>query len=120
MSVQIKAPTKAITKLMAKKGNKNVNPNTNDGEKGNGKRQCPQAQQLTKIWNMGGYCHSHCFHPVGANHDSKNCCWKTNKHKDNTTPNDCMGSSMYWLAAIHFAIEQQDHMMWKGKLDPTN
>jgi hypothetical protein len=60
---------------MANKGNENVNPNTNDSKKGNGKRQHPQArpkpQQLTRIRNMGSYCHSHGFHPVGTNHNAK-------------------------------------------------
>ncbi len=124
MLVQIKALTKAVTKLTANKGNKNVNPNTNNGKKGNGKRQRPQMhpqpQQLTKIRNMGNYCHSHDFHPVGANHDSKNCNWKTNKHNTNATWNNYMGSSTYWPAAIRVAIEQQDHSLWEGKSAPTN
>ncbi len=38
MSAQIKALTEAVAKLKAIKGNKNVNPNTNNGNKGNGKR----------------------------------------------------------------------------------
>ncbi len=121
---QMKALTKAIAKLTAKKGNKNVNPNTNDGKKGNGKRRRPQgrtqAQQLTKIRNMGGYCHSHGFHPVGANQDSKNCSWKMHKHNDDATWNNYMGSNTYWTAAICVAIEQQDHARWKGKSAPTN
>jgi hypothetical protein len=42
ISAQIKALTKVITKLMANKGNKNVNPNTNNGDTDNGKRCHPQ------------------------------------------------------------------------------
>jgi hypothetical protein len=42
MSVQIKALTKAIARLMANKGNENINPNSNNGNKGNGKRHQPQ------------------------------------------------------------------------------
>ncbi len=75
MSAQIKALLEAVAKLTANMGNENINPNTNNGNKGNGKRWHPQGQpqpqQLTKICNMGGICHSHGFHPVGANHDSK-------------------------------------------------
>jgi hypothetical protein len=89
MSAQIKALTEAIAKLMVNKGNKNVNPNINDGNKSNGKRWRPQGrpqpQQLTKLRNMGGYCHSYGFHPAGANHDSKKCTWKTGKHNTNAT-----------------------------------
>ncbi len=124
MLVQIKALTEAITKLTAIKGNENVNPNTNSGNKGNHKRGCtqahPQPQQLTKIRNMGGYCHSHGFHPVSANHYSKNCNWKTGKHNTNATWNNCMGGSTYWPAAIRVTIKQQDHVLWKGKSVPTN
>jgi hypothetical protein len=43
MSAQIKALTKAIAKLMANKGKKNVNPNTTNGNKGNSKRCHPQG-----------------------------------------------------------------------------
>ncbi len=73
------------TKLMAKKSNKNVNPNTNNSKKRDGRRQRPQAQQLNKIWNMGSYCHSHGFHEVGTNHDSKSCRYKMDKHKEDAT-----------------------------------
>jgi hypothetical protein len=80
MSVQIKALTKAVTKLTATKGNKNINPNTTNGNKGNGKRRQPQRrpqpEQLTKLRNIGGYCHSHGFHLVGPSHDSKNYNWR--------------------------------------------
>jgi hypothetical protein len=69
---------------------------------------------------MGGYCHSHGFHPVGANHDSKNCNWKTTKLNNNATWNNRMGSSTYWPAVIRVAIEQKDHALWKGKSAPTN
>ncbi len=124
MLVQIKALTEAVVNLMANNGNKNVNPNTNNSKKGNGKRWHPQAlpqsQQLTKIQNMGSYCHSHGFHPDGANHDGKKINWKTTKHNVNATWNNCMGGSMYWPAAIHVVIEQQDHLLWKGKSAPTN
>jgi hypothetical protein len=37
MLVQIKALTEAVVKLMAIKGNEHVNPNTNNGNQGNGK-----------------------------------------------------------------------------------
>ena len=73
-----------------------------------------------KLCNMGGYCHSHDFHPVGANQDSKNCTWKTGKHNADAMWNKRMGGSTYWPAAIWVAIDQQDHVLWKGKSAPTN
>jgi hypothetical protein len=124
MLAQIKALTKAITKLTATKGNKNVNPNTTNGNKGNSKRHQPQRQpqpkQLTKLRNMGGYCHSHGFHPVGPSHNSKNCNWKTSKHNVDFMWSNCMSGCTYWPAIIGVAIKQQDHALWKGETAPTN
>jgi hypothetical protein len=124
MLAQIKALTKAVAKLTANKGNKNINPNTNNSNKGNSKRRHPQGQpqpqQLMKLLNMGGYCHSHSFHPVRANHDSKHCIWKTSKHNFDTMWSNCMGVCNYWPVAIRVAIKQQDHALWKGKSAPTN
>jgi hypothetical protein len=69
---------------------------------------------------MGGYCHSHGFHPVGPGHDSKNCNWKTSKHNVDATWSNRMGSCTNWPATIQVAIEQQDHALWKGMTAPTN
>jgi hypothetical protein len=124
MLAQIKALTKTVAKLTANKGNENVNPNTNNGNKGNSKRQHPQGQpqpqQLTKLRNMDGYFHSHRFHPVGANHDSKHCNWKTSKHNIDATWSNQRGGCTHWPAAIRVAILQQDHALWKGKSASTN
>ncbi len=110
MSVQIKALTKAVAKLTANKGIENVNPNTNNSNKGNGKRHHPQRRpkpkQLTKLCNLVGYCHSHGFYPAGPGHNSKNCNWKTSKHNVDATWSNCMGGCTYWPAAIQVAIKQ--------------
>jgi hypothetical protein len=65
---------------------------------------------------MGGYCHSHGFHPVGANHDSKHCNWKTGEHNVDATWKNGIGGSTYWPAAIRVTIEQQDHVLWRGEV----
>ncbi len=43
MLVQIKALTKAVAKITTNKGNNYINPNTNNGNKGNSKRHHPQG-----------------------------------------------------------------------------
>jgi hypothetical protein len=69
MAAQIKALTAAVTQLVATK--ENSNPNATRGNGGSD----PESRQLqmNKLWNMGGYCSSHGFHPVGAGHNSKTC-----------------------------------------------
>ncbi len=67
MEAEIKKLMAAITQMTNKSNNgKNVNPNTSGGDHDS---RCPQNK---KPRNMGGYCHSHGYHPVGANHTSAN------------------------------------------------
>jgi hypothetical protein len=77
MEAEIKKLMAAIAQ-MANKSNygKNVDPNTSNG---NCNSRCPQNK---KPHNMGGHCHSHGYHPVGANHISAKCSWKKDGHKD--------------------------------------
>ncbi len=112
MSAQIKALTDAIAKLTAKKSSaeqdsKNVNPNTRNKNSGNSSRTSSKPQMET-LRNMGAYCHSHGFHPVGHNHNSKTCTRKLDGHKDNTTWTNKMEGNMYWPIAKRVAIEQQN------------
>ena len=116
MAVQIKALIDAVAKLAAMKENKD--PNTGGGGGKNGDRES-RRPQMTKLRNMGAYCHSHGFHPVGTNHDSVNCSWKKSKHKTEATWGNCLGGDMFWPSAKRVAIEQQDHPTWKGKAPPT-
>ena len=68
---------------------------------------------------MSRYCHTHGFHPVGVNHDSKTCEFKQkDKHQNNPTYSNRMGRSTYWPLPIQAAIGQQDHPAWKGKSKP--
>jgi len=74
---------------------------------------------MTKLRNMGAYCHTHGFHPVGVDHDSANCGWKHGEHKTKATWGNRLGGDMFWPSAKRVAIEQQDHPTWKGKSAPT-
>jgi hypothetical protein len=117
MAAQIKALTDTVTKLLTLK--ENIDPNAGGGgeKKGDRKSRRPQA---TKLRNIGAYCHSHGFHPVGADHSSATCSWKKAEHKTEATwGNHIGGGDMYWPTAKRVAIEQQEHPTWKGKAAPT-
>ncbi len=116
MAAQIKALTNAVAQLAATK--ENTNPNASGGH-GGGNRES-RCQQMKKVRNMGCYCHSHGFHPIGANHDSMTCKWQKGEHKTEATWNNWLSGCMYWPNAKGVAIEQQDHPTWKGKSAPTS
>ena len=44
--------------------------------------------------NMGGYCHSHGFDPIGFNHDSKTCKFPRKNHKKEATVDNTMGGNL--------------------------
>jgi hypothetical protein len=115
MAAQIKALTEAVAKLSTAK--ENTNPNAGGGGGKNGDRES-RRPQMTKLRNMGAYCHSHGFHPVGEDHDSKNCNWKKSEHKTEATWENRLGGDMFWPSAKRVAISQQEHPTWKGKAAP--
>jgi hypothetical protein len=115
MAVQIKALTDAVAKLADLKENKEPNAGVGGGKNGDRESRRPQ---MTKLRNMGAYCHSHDFHLVGADHDSINCSWKKSEHKSEATWGNCLGGDMFWPSATRVALEQQDHHTWKGKAAP--
>jgi len=107
---------------MANKFNNNPNPNPN-GENINPNNRAnagSQGRQLKKSRNMGAYCSSHGFHPVGIKHDSVTCIYKKTEHKSEATWCIRLGGDMYWPNANRVKVEQQEHPAWKGKVAPTN
>ena len=116
MEAEIKKLTATIAAMATKlTNNENKDPNA-EGATGD-HSQCPQ---LKKIRNMGAYCHSHGFHPVGADHNSTNCPWKKPEHNDAATWTNRLGGNMFWPSAKRVTIEQHDHPTWKEKSPPTN
>jgi hypothetical protein len=111
MAVQIKALTNAVAQLAATKENANLN--TSGGSGGSDRES--RRQQMKQVWNMGCYCHSHGFHPIGTNHDSILCKCQKGEHKTEATWNNWLGGCMHWPTAKGVAIEQQCHPTWKGK-----
>ncbi len=115
MEAEMKKLTAAIAQMANKSNNgKNLNPNTSSGDRKN------RRPQNKKPRNMGGYCHSHGYHPVGANHTSVNCSWKKDGHKDKATLTNTLGGDTFWPSAKRVRINQQNHATWKGKSAPTN
>ncbi len=119
---KIKKLTATIA-AMATKMTNNENLDPKSGASAGGSSNCVSRQpQMKKIRNMGAYCSSHGFHPVGTNHDSVTCRneWRKPKHNIVATWTNCLGGNTYWPSAKQVAIEQQDHPIWKGKSAPTN
>ena len=115
MSAQIKQLTAAAAKL-ASRGQQNMeknDPNKNRGRRGG------IVEQMTKPRNMGGYCSTHSFHPVGATHNSATCQYKKKgTHNDAATWNNRLNGSTYWPKAICAAVKQQTHPTQKNKEAP--
>ncbi len=84
MSAQIKQLTAAVAKL-ASRGQHNTE-NDDHSSKNRRRRGDRVVKQMTKLRNMGGYCFTHEFHPVGATHDSATCQYKKkDEHNDAAT-----------------------------------
>jgi len=117
MYTQIKQLTVTITKLASWIQQKMEN---NDPDKYCGRHGDRIVEQMTKLRNMGGYCSTHGFHPVGLTHNSPTCQFKKkDEHNDAATWNNRLTGNTYWPKAIRVAIEQQNHPTWKGKDKPN-
>ena len=114
MEAEITKLTATIAQMAAKMNNENSNPNTSCGDRES------QSPQMKKDCNMGAYCHSHDFHPIGANHTSATCSWKKEGHKDEATWSNRMGGDKFWPTAKCVALTHHNHTTWKGKSAPTN
>lgn len=68
--------------------------------------------------NMGGYCHSCGFCPVGKDHTSVTCHMKRESHKDEATWTNRLDGSTVWPSRVR--EDQQSHESWAGKSAPTN
>ncbi len=115
MEVEIKKLTTSISQMASKmNNNKNSNPKAGSGDHES------RRPQMKKAHNMGGYCSSHSFHPVGTNHTSATCYRKMDGHKDKATWTNRLGGDMFLPTAKRVSINQQHHATWKGKSAPTN
>jgi hypothetical protein len=114
MEAEIKKLTATIAQMASKMNtNENSNPNTSNSDRES------RRPQMKKERNMGGYCHSHGFHPVGEDHTSATCSWKKEGHRTEATWTNRMGGDTFWPTAKRVTTNQQDHATWKGKSAPT-
>ena len=67
--------------------------------KGGGKRE---EKGYTATRNLGGYCWSHGFDPVGAKHGSNNCTRMKYGHKKEATGNNKMGGLTWQPKDSHY------------------
>ena len=116
MEAEIKKLTATIASMATKLNCVNINPNSVFSS---GSEQT-RRPQMNKLRNMGAYCSSHGFHPIGIKHDSMTCIYKKPKHKSKATFCNILGGDMFWPNAKRVAVEQQEHPSWKGKEAPTN
>jgi hypothetical protein len=96
LEAEIKKLTTIIALVTSKFNGKNINPNKEDH---GGSKQNNRRPQMKKCQNMGAYCSSHGFHPVGLNHNSTTCKWKKPNHKTEATWSNRLGGDMYWPTA---------------------
>ncbi len=66
---------------------------------------------MTKPRNMGAYCWTHGFHPVGVTHDSKTCEFKKDGHRDDATYSNRYEGNTYWPVAMRVAIDRAVRLM---------
>ena len=88
----------------------------NDKDRRKFKERERKPMQLYR--NMGGYCHSCGFCPVGKDHTSVTCHMKRESHKDEATWTNRLGGSTVWPSRVR--EDQQSHESWAGKSAPTN
>jgi hypothetical protein len=66
--------------------------------------------------NMGGYCHSCGYHPIGRTHTSKTCGKKSEEHNDDATwTNHGPKGSKSWPNAKKVTNKDKEHASYKNK-----
>ena len=93
----------------------NTKTNSNSYNNTDGKKTYP----FHKHRNMGGYCHSCGFHPVGKTHTSETCKWRKLNHDETATwTNRGTGGSTVWPKRVR--EDQKTHEAYAGKSAPIN
>jgi hypothetical protein len=96
MEAEIKKLTATITSMATKiNGNSNPNPNGKNINPNSGAREGRQGHPFKKLRNMGAYCSSHGFHPIGIKHNSVACIYKKPEHKSKATWCNRLRGDMY-------------------------
>ncbi len=113
MEAEIKKLTATIAGMATKLNCENINPNGGNS----GDNEQTRLPQMKKLRNMGAYCSSHGFHPVGIKHDSVPCIYKKPKlHGATGSGTTCIGptpSASQWNNRI-------THRGKERRLPPTD
>jgi hypothetical protein len=120
---QIKLLTGTVVLLSRLLANKKNNSNGGNVGIGNGSRGNGRASgglvggnpRRNPTRNMGNYCWSCGYHPVGEKHDSHTCNFKKEGHKDDATTTNHMGGNNFWLQENRVKPSQHNHISYKGK-----
>ena len=71
--------------------------------------------------NMGNYCHSCGYHPIGVKHTSKTCIKKKEGHdEDATWTNHGPKGSSEWPSKKKVSDKDKEHASYKNKTAPDN
>jgi hypothetical protein len=98
---------------------KNRDKDKDDKTKRNRERRERERKLMQLHRNMGAFCHSCGFCPIGKDHTSITCQWKKANHNDNAMwTNRGTNPCMTWPARV--CEDQQSHESWAGKSAPTN
>jgi hypothetical protein len=85
-----------------------------DRDKRKGRSCRNRDEPETRHRNMGGYCHSCGFHPVGKEHMSETCGFKRREHDKDAN------GSVIWPNPWRVRDDEKTHASYAGKSAPTN
>ena len=114
----MKAMMAKMESMMLNMCNNNNTGGGGSGGGGSGDNKKKRNTIYEKYRNMGEYCHSCGFHPVGKGHTSKTCKYKKPNHDDNSTWSNRGAGSMFWPTKVR--EDEKTHATYAGKSAPTN
>ncbi len=112
LAADVNQLAEALAQFMKMVTNKENKPPSNSNTGGH-----RSDKQYMGVRNMGAYCSSHGYHPVGTGHTSTTCKYKKEGHNNAAVWGNILGD--VWPATMRVTIAQQDHVMYKNKSKPT-
>ena len=92
-----------------------------DEDKPKGEDDKNNKHKLKYSRDMGNYCHSCGYHPIGVKHTSKTCIKKTEGHDDNATwTNHGPKGSNEWPSKKKVTDKDKENASYKNKAAPAN
>ena len=104
-----------VTQLAAAPGK------SKDDDKAKGDEDNKSKRKWKFSRNMGEYCHSCGYHPIGVKHTSKTCIKKAEGHDDDATwTNHGPKGSSEWPVEKKVTDKDKEHATYKNKAAPSN